>query len=202
MDWSGTPQYHALMKVVEPYSYRKRYTMPKFIINAAGDQFFLPDSSQFYFKDLPGVKYLRYVPNADHSLKGSDVYQSLAAFYNAILYQQPLPQFSWVLQKENSFRVTAKDKPVKVILWQATNPNARDFRLETIGPAYQATPLSDSGGGVYIGKVTTPAKGWTAFFVELEFPSQGPAPFKFTTQVKVVPDVLPYKFVPKGNMRQ
>jgi len=25
------------------------------------DQFFPPDSSQFYFNDLPGVKYLRYV---------------------------------------------------------------------------------------------------------------------------------------------
>ncbi len=198
MEWNGTPQYRALMKLVEPYSYRARCTMPKFLINAAGDQFFLPDSSQFYFKDLPGVKYLRYVPNADHSLKGSDAYQSLLAFYNAILYQQPLPQFSWKLQGDNSLRVTAKDKPSQVKLWQATNPNARDFRLETLGPAYQSTELSDQGGGVYVGSVTTPSKGWTAFFVELEFPSSSPAPFKFTTQVKVVPDVLPYKFVSKG----
>ena len=58
--------------------------MPKFIINASGDQFFLPDSSQFYFDELPGVRYLRYVPNADHSLKGSDATESLLACYNAI----------------------------------------------------------------------------------------------------------------------
>ncbi len=200
MDWNGTPEYHALMKLVEPYQYRQRYTMPKFIINASGDQFFLPDSSQFYFKDLPGVKYLRYVPNADHSLKGSDAYETLEACYNAVLNNLPLPQFSWTLEKDGAIRVTTKDTPSAVKLWQATNPDARDFRLETLGPVLQSTTLTDQGGGVYLAQVSEPPKGWTAFFVELTFNSgkQFP-PFKFTTQVRVVPDVLPYKFVPKGR---
>jgi PhoPQ-activated pathogenicity-related protein len=200
MDWNGTPEYRALMKIVEPYEYRHRLTMPKFIMNASGDQFFLPDSSQFYFKDLPGVKYLRYVPNADHSLKGSDAYETLHACYAAILNNSPLPQLSWTLEKDGAIRVTAKDKPTEVKLWQATNPNARDFRLETIGPAYQSSPLADQGGGIYVGQVPAPPKGWTAFFVELTFPSGNSSPpLKFTTQVNVVPDVLPYKFVPKGR---
>jgi len=203
MDWNGTPEYRALMKIVEPYQYRQRLTMPKFIINAAGDQFFLPDSSQFYFADLPGVKYLRYVPNADHSLKGSDAYASLLACYHAILYHDPLPQFSWRLERDGSIRVTSKDAPSEVKLWQATNPNARDFRLETLGPVWQSSLLPEQGGGprAYVGKVSPPAKGWTAFFVELTFPSGCEAPFKFTTQVRVLPDVLPYKFTPKGRPR-
>ena len=200
MEWNGTPEYQALMKIVEPYQYRQRLTMPKFIVNASGDQFFLPDSSQFYFNDLPGVKYLRYVPNADHSLKGSDAYETLQACYSAILNQSPLPQFSWTLEKDGAIRVTTKDTPTEVKLWQATNPNARDFRLEMIGPAYQSTTLTDQGGGVYVGRVPQPPKGWTAFFVELTFPSGNSSPpFKFTTQVNVVPDVLPHKFVPKGR---
>jgi PhoPQ-activated pathogenicity-related protein len=200
MDWNGTPEYHALMKIEEPYQYRHRLTMPKFIMNASGDQFFLPDSSQFYFNDLPGVKYLRYVPNADHSLKGSDAYETLQACYDAVLNHSHLPQFSWALEKDGSMRVTTQDTPSAVKLWQATNPEARDFRLETLGAKWQSATLTDQGGGVYIGKVATPAKGWTAFFVELAFPSgsQSP-PFKFTTQVRVVPDVLPYKFEPKGR---
>ena len=37
-----------------------------------------------------------------------------------------------------------------------------------------------------------PAKGWTAFFVELTFPSGGKYPFKVTTAVRVLPDTLPY----------
>jgi PhoPQ-activated pathogenicity-related protein len=199
MDWMGTPENRALMKIEEPYGYRQRFTMPKFIINAAGDQFFLPDSSQFYFNDLPGIKYLRYVPNADHSLRGSDVYETLLACYHAILNQVPLPQFSWTVQKDASLCVTTKDRPSVVKLWQATNPNARDFRLETMGSRYESTTLSDTGGGVYIGKVAQPEKGWTAFFIELTFPSGCEAPFKFTTQVCVVPDTLPYRFVPKGR---
>lgn len=199
MDWNGTPEYRALMKIVEPYEYRDRFTMPKFIINASGDQFFLPDSSQFYFKDLPGVKYLRYVPNADHSLKGSDALETLLASYHAILNQVPLPQFSWTVEPDRSLRVTAKTQPTAVKLWQATNPVARDFRIETFGPHYQSTDLPDTGGGVYIGKVAAPEKGWTAFFVELTFASGCKVPFKFTTQVCVVPDTLPYKFVPPGR---
>jgi len=199
MDWTGTPQYHALMRIVDPYQYRRRFTMPKLIISAAGDQFFLPDSSQFYFKDLPGVKYLRYVPNADHSLKGSDGYGSVLSFYHAILYQDPLPQFSWTLKKDGAIAVVARDAPSEVKLWQATNPNARDFRMETLGPKYESTVLRPEKGGDYIAKVPKPARGWTAFFVELTFPSKTEAPFKFTTPVRVVPDVLPYKFVPKGK---
>src|SRR5437588_2524483 len=198
MDWNGTPEYKALMKIEEPYEYRDRLTMPKFIVNACGDQFFLPDSSQFYFKDLPGVKYLRYVPNTDHSLKGSDAYETLLACYHAVLNKTTLPQFSWTTEKDGSLRVITKDKPSTVKLWQATNPEARDFRLETLGPKWQSAALTDEGGGVYIGKVPEPAKGWTAYMVELAFPSGSGVPLKFTTQVCVSPDVVKHKFVPKG----
>jgi hypothetical protein len=62
------PKIKLLYAIEDPYSYRERPTMPKFVVNASGDQYFPPDSSQFYFGDLPGEKYLRYVPNADHSL--------------------------------------------------------------------------------------------------------------------------------------
>jgi PhoPQ-activated pathogenicity-related protein len=199
MDWNGTPEYRALMRIEEPYEYRQRLTMPKFLINASGDQFFLPDSSQFYFDDLPGVKYLRYVPNADHSLKGSDAYQTLAACYNAVIHHVALPQFSWTLEKDGAIRVTSKDRPSAVKLWQATNPDARDFRIETFGPQWKDSLLTDQGGGIYVAKIPLPAKGWSAFFVELTFASGTPYPFKFTTQVRVLPDTLPFKFVPKGR---
>ncbi|HPT27913.1 MAG TPA: PhoPQ-activated protein PqaA family protein, partial [Bryobacteraceae bacterium] len=68
MDKFSTPEFARLMKLVEPYEYRGRLTMPKYIVNSAGDQFFLPDSWQFYWNDLKGEKYLRYVPNSDHSV--------------------------------------------------------------------------------------------------------------------------------------
>ncbi len=201
MDWMGTPEMHALLKIEDMYEYRDRLTMPKFILNASGDQFFLPDSSQFYFDDLPGVKYLRYVPNADHSLKGSDAYQTLEACYHAVLHNVPLPRFGWTMERDGSIRVKTQDKPTEVKLWQATNPSARDFRLETFGTNWLSAPLTDQGGGIFVASVPKPAKGWTAFFVELTFPGGTAAPFKFTTPVRVVPDTKPYSFTPRKPVK-
>ena len=196
-DWIGTPQFQALMDIEDPYAYRVRLTMPKFELWAAGDQYFLPDSSQFYFNDLPGVKYMRCIPNTDHSLGGSDVYTTLEACYQSILLQTPLPQFSWSLTSSNTVQVVAIDVPTEVKLWQASNPSARDFRLATIGATWASSVLTTQGGGVYVGTATVPAQGWKAFFVELTYNRSGSLkPLKFTTQVYVVPDTLLYQFVP------
>jgi PhoPQ-activated pathogenicity-related protein len=202
MDWQGTPEYERLMRIVEPYEYRDRFTMPKFIINATGDQFFLPDSSQFYFDDLPGVKYLRYVPNADHSLRDTDALETLVACYHAVLNNLSLPRFSWSREPDGSIRVQTVDRPAAVKLWQATNPNARDFRVDTIGQAWTSRDLTDQGDGLYIGLVPAPPQGWTAFVIELTYlDPQRPAPLKFTTDVRVWPDVLPYTFQPTSPPR-
>ena len=90
--------------------------------------------------------------------------------------------------------VQVLESPAEVHQWQATNPEARDFRLDAIGKAYHSTPLEEASKGVYIGKVARPAKGFTAFSVELVYPGATKFPFKFTTEVSVVPDVLPYRF--------
>jgi PhoPQ-activated pathogenicity-related protein len=198
--WMGTPQFHALAKIEEPYEYRTRYTMPKLILNATGDQFFLPDSSQYYFDQLPGPKYLRYVPNGDHSLKETDAWTTLQAFYEAILTSTPLPKYSWTLENDGSIRVRSADKPTEVKLWQATNPDARDFRLETLGPKWTSA-LVESKDGVYAGRVDEPARGWTAFMVELTFTGARGAPLKLTTNVRVVPDKTNHKFTPQPPVR-
>ncbi len=193
----GTPQFHALMEIEDPYAYAGRFIMPKFIVNSSGDQFFLPDSSQFYFDALPGVKYLRYIPNSAHSLSGTDYPTTLRACYESVIFQTPLPRFSWTLQSSNTVRVVATDPPTAVKLWQAGNPNTRDFRLDTIGAAWQSSNLSDQGGGIYLGAVTSPTQGWRAFFVELTYVRPGGlATLKFTTQVYVVPDTLPFQYPP------
>ena len=49
MDWWGSLESEALFKIVDPFSYKDRYQFPKYIINAAGDEFFIPTSSQFYY---------------------------------------------------------------------------------------------------------------------------------------------------------
>ncbi len=201
MDWMGTAEIHSLWEIVDPYSYRDRYTIPKYIINSSGDDFFLPDSSQFYFNDLPGEKYLRYVPNTDHGLNADAMY-SMVAYYKAILAGASLPQFSWTLEADDSIRVVTDplDPPSEVNLWQATNLSARDFRKNPYPaqghpaptPVWTSSALSSQGGGVYIGRVSEPPTGWTAFFVELIYDSENTNPYKFTTEINVVPYYLPF----------
>ncbi len=188
------PRMPELLKLVDPWYYRHRLTMPKLILNAAGDQFFPPDSSQYYFDDLVGQKHLRYVPNTDHGLGGSDALETLIAWYSLVVSGKPAPEVSW-RQTKDAIHVTAKDKPLEVRLWQATNPHARDFRLETLGPKYTSQVLKPQTDGSYLAKLEKPEEGWTAYFVELTYDVGAPTPLKVTTPVRVVPDVLPFEGV-------
>jgi PhoPQ-activated pathogenicity-related protein len=192
MRWAGSTELASLLEIEDPFAYRDRLSLPKFVVNSAGDQYFLPDSSRFYFDALIGEKYLRYVPNTDHSLKGSDARESVLAFYDAVVAGQPRPQFSWSFALDGVIEVKTAARPLAAVLWQATNPEARDFRLETIGSAYRSSTLESSGNGTYTARVPTPARRWVAYFVELTFASRGPFPFKFTTEVRVAPDTLPF----------
>jgi PhoPQ-activated pathogenicity-related protein len=192
MDWMGTPQFRALMKIEEPFEYRERLTMPKLILNAAGDQFFLPDSSQFYFDQLKGEKHVRYVPNTDHSLDKSDALETLEAFYGSIVAGTARPEVRWSFERDGSIRVVTAGRPTEVRLWQATNPSARNFRLDVAGAIYKSTPLTAERPGTWIARVPRPSEGWTAFFVEMSFATAGRYPLKITSGVRVVPETLPF----------
>jgi PhoPQ-activated pathogenicity-related protein len=116
-------------------------------------------------------------------------------FYDSVLNNRPRPRVTWKFEKNGTVQVkTVKTEgtPTAVKLWQATNPAARDFRLEKIGAAYAESPIGSSGNGTYVARVDKPAKGWTAYFIEVTYPSGGKYPLKFTTPVRVTPDVYPH----------
>ncbi|XZE32919.1 PhoPQ-activated pathogenicity-related family protein [Pirellulaceae bacterium SH501] len=189
------PRLKELYSIVDPYYYRGRLTMPKYIVNGSGDQFFVPDSSQFYYDQLQGEKLIRYVPNADHGLKNTDAVQSIASFYQLIASGKPRPEYGWTFDEDGTIRVTTKSKPSKVLMWQANNPKARDFRLQTIGPAFTSTPLSEVSPGVYVAPKAEAKPGWTATFVELTYDVGTSFPLVVTTAVRISPDDRPYKGV-------
>jgi PhoPQ-activated pathogenicity-related protein len=195
MNWFGTPQMAALQEIEDPYQYRQRLAMPSYQMASSGDQFFLPDSSRFYFSDLPGEKYLRIVPNTDHSMGSADTAANLVGWFRAVSQNFPRPRFYWNADRSaGTLTVRVVDPPSQVLLWQAANSTTRDFRLETIGPAWTSTPLSATNG-IYTATVTAP-QGWSAFFVELTYPgaTANDIPLLFTTEVVVTPDV--YAFDP------
>jgi PhoPQ-activated pathogenicity-related protein len=188
------PRMRELHSIEDPYYYVDRLTMPKYIVNGSGDQFFCPDSSRHYYDDLKGEKHLRYVPNTDHGVDSNiDAVTSMVAFYQMIVAGIPRPQTTWSFEEDGTIRVKSDTPPRKVILWQATNPNARDFRVVTIGKAYKATELTAEADGSWVARVPTPEKGWTAFFVEMTYDSGGAFAFKDSTAIRVLPDTCPFE---------
>jgi PhoPQ-activated pathogenicity-related protein len=134
------------------------------------------------------------IPNSKHSTAGTDIMESITAFHDAVLNGRPLPDYSWTVRRDGALVVRPKGQPTEVRLWQATNPKARDFRVDTIGKAFTSTVLAPRADGTFVASVPKPAAGYTAFFVELTYPSGGKYPLKFTTEVQVTPDVLPYRW--------
>lgn len=172
-DRLDTPAGRELAAIVDPFTYRDRLTMPKMIINSTGDQFFLPDGIKFYWDYLPETKYVMYLPNTDHSLNidlsNLDVVLNLVGFLRAFIPGSGVtfPAFHWTFEPDGSIRVQPGTTPDEVLLWQAHNPNHRDFRLQNVGAIWSSTPLTDpDGDGVYVASVPQPAQGWTGFFVQ------------------------------------
>ena len=192
----GSPGLAQVNQIEDPLNYRDRPSMrmPKFVINAVGDEYFPPDNTQFGYHLLPQTKRLRMIPNSKHSTAGTDIQDSITAFYDSILNGRELPDYQWTVRRDGAIVVHSKAQPTEVKLWQATNPKARDFRVDTIGKAFTATSLQRAKDGTWVGSVGKPASGWTAYFVEMTYPSGGLYPLKFTTEVSVTPNVLPFKW--------
>ena len=105
----------------------------------------------------------------------------------------PRPKFTWDQADDGSLTVQCETDPTEVTLWQATNPDGRDFRLENVGKIWTSSPVEAEEAGTYRAALQAPEKGWTAFFLEMEFPNPDfETPFTFSTAVSVVPDVLPH----------
>ena len=195
VDWWSSEEMRSLIALVDPFSVKERFKMPKLLVNAAGDEFFLPTSSQFYFDELPGEKYLRYVPNANHNVsEGTDALETILAFYASILNGVDRPKFSWELEKDGSIRVLSGSKVKEVIMWSATNQKARDFRKDTIGNSWEPKVLQQNEDGTYVGIPIKPKKGWKAYFIEMTYETPFGLNLKLTTPVRVIPDTLPFEY--------
>lgn len=194
--WIGTPEFASLMDLVEPFEYRDRLELPKFLLNSTGDEFFLPDSWRFYWDELVGEKHLRYVPNSNHGMGGTDVMDSLDAWYYAIVHNIKMPRYSWEVSDDGTITVLALDEPESVLLWQAHNPQDRNFMQAVIGRAYTSTEVEQvqDEPGLYRVKLDAPEQGFTAYYLELIYPGGGSTPLKFSTGTKIVPDVTNFQW--------
>jgi PhoPQ-activated pathogenicity-related protein len=189
-----------LMGIIDPIAYLERLKMPKLILNSAGDQFFVSDSWRFYYDDLIGAKRLRYTVNSDHGQTGAGdkgykrfkLFMQARNWINDVLDGREPPRLDWE-RTDDQLVVKASAPPREVRVWTADNPAARDFRLETLGPAWHAQVLRPDADGAYRVKLEAPQRGWRAVVVEGVF--GGYADYSqqvYTTGVYVLPETLPF----------
>ncbi|RON54132.1 PhoPQ-activated pathogenicity-related family protein [Pseudomonas frederiksbergensis] len=191
-----TPVFTKLMQVEDPMTYPPAYaarlSIPKYIINASGDDFFIPDASRLYFPDLPGEKNLRVIPNAAHDVRAF-VEANLIPYVKRRQAGKALPTVNTQEQRLNAIssrlHLTLSETPVKITKWTAVNPQARDFRYNC-GVRYTAAqwPASTTLDVT----LQAPKAGWSAEFFEFEF-ADG---FFATTTVTVLPNAYPTQAPP------
>ncbi|EKZ7227340.1 PhoPQ-regulated protein [Salmonella enterica subsp. enterica serovar Typhimurium] len=189
----GTDKFARLMRLEDPLTYLNtdmgdRLKIDKYIINASGDDFYVPDSSHFYYGLLPGSKSLRVVPNSTHNGILSVAEQSLITFVNRFQEKQKLPEITENVQSRGDGKkelvVNFSEKPVAILQWTARNPAARDFRY-ACDIKYNSVPVSLATGDNTLSiSLTTPDSGWQATYIEATF-TDG---YVATTQVYITPD--------------
>ncbi|ENG6259251.1 PhoPQ-activated pathogenicity-related family protein [Yersinia enterocolitica] len=190
-----TAGFAKLMQIIDPLQYmgteyQSRLSIPKYIINASGDDFYVPDNTDFYYDKLPGEKALRVAPNSSHSGIKAFSGPSLISFVNRMRQSMPMPQVNAniaIKDKVQTLTVSLSETPDKVLLWTAANSEARDFRY-ACNVRYSEFPLAVTPANTLDIALTVPTSGWQATFVEATF-SDG---FVATTPVYILPkDVYP-----------
>lgn len=60
---------NAATTMIDPYSYRKKLTMPKMLFMGTNDEYWTVDAIKNYIDSIPGQNHIHYVPNAGHDLE-------------------------------------------------------------------------------------------------------------------------------------
>ena len=175
------PSGKKLWEMVDPYFYRDRLTMPKFLINGSNDPYWTLNALDLYWDDLKGPKNVVYLPNAGHGLDQHRDYalNGIGAFFRHVVVGKPMPEVSWKFAKpgDGPLRLTvdASPKPKSAQFWTAKS-DSNDFRQSRWESA------SMEAGTTMKTEVPRPSKGNVALFADLEYEVEG-VPYHLSTQI-------------------
>jgi len=179
----ATPRGRELVQIVDPYSYRDRYTMPKVIALGTNDPYWPIDNVRNYIEDIPGRNMLYYVPNVGHNLgTGIEAVNALSAFFANTLQGVVHPACDWKARlRKRTVTVTLSasgDRLEDVVLWRAVSPD-RDFRNEK----WTSKSLGISGQSRISQEQPLPTSGYAAFYYDLKYRDANGNPYQLSTRV-------------------
>jgi len=215
------PNMPLLEAIVDPYAYIDRLTMPKLLVNAADDEFFMPDDTHMYWPQLQGETHFLLCQNAEHSMFSAvlEALDGVTNFLTAVIYNRARPTMYWD-RDFNSSTITLRtsERPTKVVARVAStlSTTRRDFRWVIGGNdpcAFPNIPVpsqgicvqpilwaevplnaSDSSGRLYQYTSDVPATGWRGVFLEAYFQTNNGllSDYRFTTEAWILPNTFPF----------
>ena len=166
-----TKEGNAVTEMIDPYSYRKKLTMPKMLFMGTNDEYWTVDAVKHYIDQIPGENYIHYVPNVGHDLGDKrQALEALNAFFGNTLAKQAYPACKW--------SVSTTDKGVTLSV-KATSSQLEDVTIWSANSEdmiFQDEKWSGKSLGIRnkttISLVETyPSSGYRAFYVDLKYKS-------------------------------
>jgi PhoPQ-activated pathogenicity-related protein len=165
----NTESGNALTTMIDPYSYRKKLTMPKLLLIGTNDEYWPVDAIKNYIYDIPGKNYIHYVPNAGHDLDGGEqALRAISGFWGRTLKKQEYKECSYDIASDKSsatLSVTSSpDELLNIYVWSAVSED-RDFRDEE----WTSSTIEKPSQKKVNYKTEYPASGFKAFYMDLEY---------------------------------
>jgi PhoPQ-activated pathogenicity-related protein len=164
-----SPSTKALLQMIDPYSYRKKLTMPKMLFMGTNDPYWVIDNVKNYLPEIPGMNLLNYTPNAGHFLNDNVLaYPALSAFFGITLNHGNYPKCEWSANmQEGAVKLTVKtsaDQLLGAKIWYA-NSTDMDFRDEK----WESRNLNVSHKSEVTAEESLPSTGYHAFYMALTY---------------------------------
>jgi PhoPQ-activated pathogenicity-related protein len=181
----GSPGGNELVRMIDPYSYRRTLTMPKLIFMGTNDPYWPVDAVKNYIDSIPGDNHICYTPNAAHDLGDKKTaFAGLSALVGCTVAKKDLPQCSYSVSEKDG-TVTISVNPDAGLLtgaaiWSAESAD-QDFRDEK----WVQTVIPVSTRPLITAEIKIPAKGFKAFYVDLRYRAPFGSDFTQSTRMFV-----------------
>ncbi len=184
----GTSQENDLVKMIDPYSYRKALTIPKILFMGTNDNYWPVDAVKNYIDDIPGDNHICYISNAGHDLGDKKkAFATLSALLGTTVTKSKLPVCNYSVSEQNGKITvtvnTTADKLVDASLYSTTSNNQefRDKKWSSVSLKAEKKPVVKV-------ELDYPKSGYEAFYVELKYKSPFGEDFTQCTRMFVTSD--------------
>ncbi|KAK5584604.1 hypothetical protein RB653_006218 [Dictyostelium firmibasis] len=208
-----TEYFKVVTDIVDPINYLDvMESIPKFIILTVHDEFFVPDSTKFYYNQIKGEKRLALFQTNHGVSTFKGVSTEVSKYFKLISKNQQRPELTWniVYSSDNNsgtinMKVIKGGTPSKVVVYSVNtfSKTKRDFRMFTcfsdscyqnFTGSWQTHSIDLTSNNSYSFTISKPINGgWTAFYFDVEFKnSNGENIANVNTELAIVPNLYPF----------